>query len=218
MNPRCRRLPVLVGTAVTFFAIGSNSQQAPSTRQTSFASPDGIFQFSYPSGFEVCAQDHIEPCIHSYIPACEQDAIVCVVYPAKQFEETSFGAAAFEVREIRTDRERMTADVCVTPYPPKSSAGVSEWPEYMISARQPEKRIGGVLFVHGTKVEGGMSHSSSADLYRTFHAGRCFELSVSQSGTDPQVFDPPKKALTARQQKSVDGSLAQIVQSFRFIK
>jgi hypothetical protein len=200
--------------AVTYSAIASNSQQPPSTRQASFTSPDGIFRFSYPSAFEVCTQDHIEPCIHSYIPACDQDAIVCVVYPAKQFEETSFGDAAFEVREIRTNREKMTADVCVTPHPLKDS----EWPEYMISARRPAKMINGVLFVHGIKDEGAMSHSSSVDLYRTFHCGRCFELSVGQSGTDPQVFDPPKKWLTAQQQKSVDGSMTQIVQSFRFIK
>ncbi|WP_348261178.1 hypothetical protein P8935_15385 [Telmatobacter sp. DSM 110680] len=218
MNPRGGRLLVLLGMAISCLAVASYSEQAPSIRRASFTSPDGLFRFFYPSDFEVCTPGRIEPCIHSYIPACDQDAIVCVVYPAKQFKETSFGAAAFEVRELRTDRETMTADVCVTPYPSKSSAGVSEWPEYLISARQPAKVIGGVLFVHGIKVEGAMSHSSSVDLYRTFHGGRCFELSVSQSGTDPHAFDPPKQGLTAQQQKKVDGSMNQIVQSFRFIK
>ena len=168
--------------------------------QQCFRSADGTFYFSYPSDFQVCTTGKIEPCIHSYMPVCQQDAIVCVVYPAKQFENTNFGTAAFQVREIHTEREMMTPDLCVTP----NSTESSEWAEFEISAQHPAEKIGGVLFVHGTSGEGGMSHWSSVDIYRAFHQQKCYELSLSESGTDLDVYDPPKKPLTDSQQKEVD--------------
>jgi hypothetical protein len=204
--------------AIVSFAVPSSPQQAVSIPRSRFTSSDGAFQFFYRPGFQVCTREQIEQCIHSYIPACDQDALVCVAYPTKEFEETSFGAAAFQVRVVGTERETMTADACVTPYPQKSSAGVSEWPEYQISARQPAKTIGGILFVHGVKGDAAMNHWSSVDVYRNFHGGRCYELSVTQTGTNAKVFDPPKKELTAQQEKKVEASMEQILQSFRFLK
>lgn len=201
--------------ATAVMAPQSHSQQRPSVSQSMvFRSADDAFQFSYRSDFKVCTAGEIKECIDSYIPACEDNAIVCVLYPAGQFGDTSFGAAAFQVREIRTEREQMTPDVCVTPYPPSGS----EYPEFEISAKDPAERIGGVLFVHGVRDEAAMSHSSSVDLYRAFHRKKCYELSIGQSGTNPDVFDPPKKTLTDAQQKDVDESLAQILRSFRFRK
>ena len=139
----------------------------------------------------------MQPCMRqAYIPPCEEDAIVCVVYPAKQFGDTNFGAAAFQVREIRTKQETMTPDVCVTPIPREAQETVSQWPDYLISAHHPTEFIGGVLFVHGVDSQGAMSHSSSQNLYRTFHRNKCYELSLSKSETNPAVFDPPAKTLT----------------------
>ncbi len=200
--------------ASTRLALPSYPQQRPSAHSQVFRSADDAFQFSYRNDFKVCTAGKIKECIDSYIPACEDDAIVCVVYPAKRFGDTSFGAAAFQVREIHTEQEQMTADVCVTPYPPSGS----EYPEFQISAKNPAERIGGILFVHGARDEAAMSHSSSVDVYRTFHRKRCYELSVGQSGTNPDVFDPPKKTLTDEQLKDVDESLTQILRSFRFLK
>jgi hypothetical protein len=151
----------------------------------------------------------------SYIPPCEDDAVVCVVYPAREFEGTSFGAAAFQVREIHTEREMMTPDICVTPYPRRDGAGVRE---FLISAQRPEEIIGEVLFVHGITGEAAASHSSSVDLYRAFHRKKCYELSLSESGINIAVTEPPIKMLTPAQQKDVDESLSQILHSFRFLK
>ena len=212
-----RMIAMLAAAAV--LALPTHSQRRPSVHPTVFTSTDGTFQFSHPSEFQVCTAGKMEPCIiQSYIPPCEEDAIVCVVYPARQFEGTSFGAAAFQVREIHTEREAMTPDVCVTPYTKRSGAGgVSPWPEFLISAQHPEEIIGGVLFVHGITGEAAMSHSSSVDLYRAFHRQNCYELSLSESGTNPDVTDPPMKTLTDAAQRDVDESLSQILHSFRFL-
>jgi len=190
----------------------------PVHQTMTFTAADGSFQFSHPNDFQVCTQGKIEPCIQSYIPVCEQDALVCVIYPAKQSEDTSFGGASFQVREIVSKREAMTADVCVTPYPRKDPGGISDWPEFLVSAEHPQEMIGGILFLHG--VNGGVatSHSIAVDLYRSFHKQRCFELSVSQTQTDPNVSEPPMKTLTPAQQKELDQSMSQILHSFRFSK
>ena len=209
---------VVILAAVAVLALATHSQQR-SAHPTVFTSADGAFQFSYPASFEVCVTGKLEPCMNqAYIPPCEDDAIVCVVYPSKQSEDSSFGAAAFQVREIRTERETMTADVCVTPYPTETPAGISAWPAFQISAQHPAKMIRGVLFVHGISGQAAMSHWSTVDLYRAFHRQKCYELSVSESGTNPRVADPPLKTLTHAQQRDVDESLSQILNGFRFLK
>ena len=63
-----------------------------------------------------------------------------------------------------------------------------------------------------------MSHASSVDLYHAFHAQKCYELSLSESGTNPNVSDPPIKMLMPAQQKDMDESLSQILRSFRFLE
>src|ERR1700746_2606803 len=114
----------------------ANSQQPSSAPQTKIFSPtDGAFQFSYPGDFQPCTRGKMDPCNTTYIPICGQDSLVCVVYPGKEFEVTNFGAASFEGGEIVTEREAMSADVCVTPYPSKDPTGTEGWPEFLISAK-----------------------------------------------------------------------------------
>jgi hypothetical protein len=219
MNAGSWRMIVMLATAVVV-AEPTHSQNGSSDPPAVFTSTDGAFQFSYRRDFQVCTAGKLEPCrIQSNIPPCEDDAIVCVVYPGKRFEGTSFGAAAFQVREIHSKQETMTPDVCVTPRATETSAGhFSERPEFLISSQHPAEIIGGVLFVHGTTDEAAMSHSSSVDVYRAFHRPACYELSLSEAETNPNVSDPPMKTLTPAQKKKVDESLSQILHSFRFLK
>lgn len=186
-------------------------------KTNTFTNPDSAFRFLYLADFQVCTRAKVDPCNESFIPVCEPDAFVCVVYPAKPFKDTNFGAASFQVREIFAENEMMTADICVTPRPDKYGDKVSDFPSFLISAEHPVELIGGVQFVHGVSGGAAMSRSLSIDLYRAFHKQRCFELSVSQTGTDPNVSDPPMKTLTPRQGKSLDEAMSLILHSFRFL-
>jgi hypothetical protein len=197
-----------------FLPVPSFGQAAQKT--STFTNSDGAFGFVYPADFQVCTRAKIDPCNQSFIPVCEPDSFVCVVYPAEQFKGTNFGAASFQVREILTEHEMMTADICVTPYPQKNGDRVSDWPDFLISAKRPVELIGGVQFLHGVGGGAATSHSLSIDLYRAFHKQRCFELSVSQTGTDPNVSDPPTKTLTPTQGKKLDQAMSLILHSFRF--
>jgi len=213
MSAECFWRTLAVLAAMALLAQAANSQHRVSVPQTkTFTAPDRAFRFSYPSDFQVCTAGKIDPCLQSFIPVCEEDALVCVIYPAKRFEDTNFGAASFQVREIRRN-EMMTPDVCATPYPIE---GASNWPEFLLSAKHPVETIGGVQFLHGSSGGAATSHWSDTNVYRGFHQQRCFELSVSQSGTNPEVSDPPMKTLSPEQQKKLDQSMSQILHSFRF--
>jgi hypothetical protein len=185
-------------------------------KTNTFTNSDGAFRFVYPADFQVCTRAKIDPCNQSFIPVCEPDSFVCVVYPAELIKNTNFGAASFQVREILTEHEMMTADICVTPYPQKIGDRVSDWPGFLISAEHPVELIGAVQFVHGVSGGAAMSRSLSVDLYRAFHKQRCFELSVSQAFTDPSASDPPMKTLTPSQGKRLDEAMSLILHSFLF--
>ena len=209
--------------AVAVHALMAISLPIPAFGQTArktstFTNSDGAFRFAYPTDFQVCTRGRIDPCNQSFIPVCEQDALICVVYPAEEFKDTSFGAASFQVREIFSIGEMMTADICVTPYPRKDGGTVSDWPDFLISAEHPVEIIGGLQFLHGAKDGVATGSSIDTELYRAFHKQRCFELSVSETGTNPNISDPPLKTLTPAQQKKLDETMSDILHSLRFTK
>jgi hypothetical protein len=201
--------------AVAWLAQAANAQQRTSVQSATFTAPDGAFRFSYPSDFQVCTQGRIQPCIQSFIPVCEQDALVCLVYPAEELKDTSFSAASFQVREIFDNAEQMTADICATPKP-RDHGSVTQYPEFLISAEHPVEMIGGRQFLHAVKDGVATGHSIAIDLYRTFHRQRCFELSVSTTGTDPNISDPPMKTLSPAQRRKLDQMMSRILHSFSF--
>jgi hypothetical protein len=212
MNAPWRILMML--TTLTLLAQMANSQQQASIRQTTtFTASDRAFWFSYPSDFQICKAGKIAPCLESFIPACEDDALVCVIYPSKQFKDTNIGAVTFQVREIHRDEAMMTPDICATPYPVPES---TPYPDFLVSAEHPVEMIDGLQFLHGVAGDAATSHSLGVDLYRRFHKQRCFELRVSTSATSPAVTDPPMKTLTPVRQKQLDQSMSQILHSFRF--
>jgi hypothetical protein len=153
----------------------------------------------------------------SFIPVCEQDALVCVTYAPQEFKDTSFSMASFQVREIFASGEQMTADICATPYP-RDHGTPWQYPEFLISAEHPVELIGGVQFIHGISGGAATGHDLGVDLYRAFHNQRCFELSISETGMNPMISDPPMKTLTPAQQKELDQTMSDTLHSFRFTK
>lgn len=214
----CRCRMVAMGLATVLSVLGADAQQRDSGPHTAtFTAPDGAFRFSFPRDFQVCTKGKIQSCVQSqsFIPVCEEHALVCVVYPAHDFKETNFEAAAFQVREIFRE-ENMTADVCVTPYPRKDGGTVADWPEFLISAKHPVEIVGDVQFLHGIRGGAATSHSIGVDLYRALYRNRCFELSISEAATEPHISDPPMNTLTPAQQKKLDETMSNILHSFRF--
>src|SRR5215469_11488464 len=80
-----QRLAVLMTFALVT-QIANGQQRVPVPQNTIFTAPDGAFLFSFPHDFQVCTAGKIDPCVQSFMSVCEGDALVCVIYPAKQFE------------------------------------------------------------------------------------------------------------------------------------
>jgi hypothetical protein len=216
-----RSFAVLITSALLVVLSADAQQPAPIRHTATFTAPDGAFRFSYRNDFKVCTKGRIQPCLQSYIPVCEQDALACAIFPAEEFKNTNFSAASFQVREIVTlpQQQTMSANNCVTPfYPQKDGVTAIQWPEFVISAEHPMEMIGGIQFVHGLKGGAAMSNDIASDLYRAFYGQRCWELSVSQTGTNPMTLTPPMKTLTPAQQKELDRVMSDMLHSFRFTR
>lgn len=216
MNSGCLRTLAVLSSIVLVTLAANGQGRASIPQTTTFTPPDSAFRFSYPSGFQICTAGKFEPCLQSsMLPVCEVDAIVCVLYPEKRFEDTNINGVSFQVREIHRD-SMMTPDICATPYPIVGPTGPWQYPEFYISSEHPLERIGGVRFLHGRTVDGAMSHSLGIDLYRGFHKQRCFELRISTSATSPAVTDPPMRTLSPARGKELDKAMSEILHSFRF--
>jgi len=139
------------------------------------------------------------------MPVCSKDALVCVLYPLQEFKGTNFGAAGFEVAEIL--QHGTTPDECVTPHTGH---------QFLLSAEHPTELIGGISFIHGNVDGAAMGNTNDTEVYRAFHKGRCFQLSVSETETTPDTSGPPMKTLTPAQERKIDQTMSEILHSFRF--
>ena len=207
MYVACSRM-IAVIMAVTWLTLWADAQHRSSSQETAtFAAPDGAFRFEYPSNFQVCTNVNLEPCHYAaFMPVCSEDALVCILYPRQEFKDTNFGAAGFEVVEVL--QHGTTPDECVTPHTGH---------QFLLSAEHPTELIGGVSFVHGTRDGAAMGHTNDTEVYRAFHKGRCFQLSVSETETTPDTSSgPPMKTLTPAQERKIEQVMSHILHSFRF--
>jgi hypothetical protein len=138
------------------------------------------------------------------MPVCSRDALVCILYPRQEFEDTNF-RAGFEVVEIL--QHGTTSDECVTPHTGH---------QFLLSAEHPTELIGGVSFIHGTQDGSAMGHTNDTEVYRAFHKSRCFQLSVSETWTTHDSSGPPMKTLTPAQERKIEQTMSHILHSFRF--
>ena len=179
-----------------------------------FISPDGAYQFTYPTYFVRCSQNMRwfpwgpEDCA-SMIPVClgsENTAnVACVAYPKARYKDyPEFEAAAFSVAQLQdftTEKDCLKlSDALVLPQKSKTS-----------------------VVIHGVSFkvfeQGGSAGGSSLSgrVYHAFHDGKCYELATGV-GFISTGLEEPIKHLTKSDWKKIDKSLWQVAQSFRFLK
>ena len=89
-------------------------------------------------------------------------------------------------------------------------------PEFSVPAKEPRRIINGVGFLHGVSSGVAAGHSIATDLYRAFHKGRCYELSINIALVSLGAFDPG--TIKEFSDKRVENELTTILDSFRFLK
>jgi hypothetical protein len=187
---------------------------SPQTKLRTFTSPDRAFQFQYSPVLIRCTQER-----GSWIPgdACSSQGglcedtdspaatIACFAYPKTDFKDKpTFSAAAFFVAEVPG---AATAEACL--------AGTQDW---LIEGAENTKinSIRAKLFhISDNWLSGG----ETGDIYRVFHAKKCYELGVQEAHTSSGAFDPGTfKEFTQQDSKEVTARLTQALNSFTFIK
>jgi hypothetical protein len=191
---------------------------AQSSVQT-FTNPDGRFHFQYPRLLVLCTKQvndadssvswaPKESCI-SYSPVCDDPGatIVCLAYPKSAFKNyPTFEAATFSVAELRAvGTEKSCLD------------GSQDWANIMREKAKPVT-INGIVFESFKLSEGGMGHGLSIEVYRNFHQGQCYQLSISVASHSAAVYDPPVKDVPSNMWDEVDAQLRLCLNSFQFLK
>jgi hypothetical protein len=187
-----------------------------------FTSPDGVFQFKYSSKLIECTttKDNGENSVSqkassctAYYPFCDNYyaslrivTVVCLALPLDEMQEYfTFEGAAFSVSEVgEADSEKL----CLIP-PPNAFNSPKDTKRAAVNNAQ---------FTIFRVASGGMSQWVGGDVYRTFHRGKCFELSVLRVLVDPGALDDPGKPLTDGAWNRVDAPLTQALNSFQFLK
>ncbi len=184
-----------------------------------FTSPDGAFQFQYPELLTPCEQRKqqsgdgyywVQDSCGGYGGVCDDgadsnhDTLVCFAYPRNRYTNTpAFQAAASAVGVIGVHEE-------------KKCLAVS--PNWNVDRIAKPAMIGSVLFNVYSTSSAGMSQGIDATIYRAFHAGKCYQLSIAMAQANAKAFDPPVRELSKQDTKEVMRSLEQARDSFRFLK
>ena len=92
------------------------------------------------------------------------EPVVCVAYPNKRYEGTSFTGAAFSVSEVP---DAPSKSAC---FEDRTGDQKTHW-----------ENIGGVQFKASLNGDAGTSHGSVHSVYLTFHNGRCYDLEIRMS-------------------------------------
>lgn len=187
-----------------------------------FRSPDGVFQFKYSSNLIQCTTttDNSENTVSqnpsscsAYYPFCGNYYVslrivttVCLALPLDEMKEYfTFEGTAFSVSEVgKADNE----ELCLTP-PPNAFNSPKDIKRAAINNTQ---------FTRFRVASGGMSQWVGGDVYRTFHRGKCFELSLLRVLVDPGAMDDPGKPLTDEVWNRLGAPLNQALNSFQFLK
>ncbi len=179
-----------------------------------FTSADGLFGFHYAAELVKCeAQDAKVTSESVWAPAeacrCNDPGgaavtAVCFGYPKDKYKDKpNFNGASFFVA---VDVNAGDAGSCM--------AGSANWGEI----RGENATIGGGTFRHFRVSDAAMSHYENSDIYRSFRAGKCYELVIQEMTTSADVYDAGTQKFTKEDEAEVKGKLMQALQSFKFLR
>ena len=123
------------------------------------------------------------------------DPVVAFIYPG------SNEVLAAELR-VGVSEEPSEVEKCMVP------------PPYAWDVTQGS--IGGVPAVVYTRSDAALSHFLQANVYRVLHEDRCISLELIVTGTNPEVYDPPRSVPFARE--AARQELSGVVRSFAFVR
>ncbi len=173
-------------------------------------SPDGAFRFKYSDSLVRCKPAGLpnvsspEISCTSYFPICDDDAIVCIAYPAGEYTRYNFGGGAFSVTVLQSDTELQ----CLTHVDRNTCQPL-----------RGTETHNGVKFRAADCAEGGLGHYIQHETYRAYYAGKCYQLSINIEETQFQNYDTgTTKEFSRRDREKVVQLLRRPLDTFSFRK
>ncbi len=212
INPgfaRCAMAKYFAAVVVLLGCVHAIGQNPPSLDL--YTSSDNSFSFAYPDTYDLMAGDSIlrrTQGKHAGIPVCDSlAAVACVIYPFDNFEHSRFEAAAFSVNRVSIPPAEQQCMGFADQLPPNVGEHLSV----------ESVRINGQPFRYAATTKAITGHSQSAQRYRSFHKGRCYELRIAISVSDlAQGTSSQQKALDEELTDKIRRSLQLILSSFVF--
>jgi hypothetical protein len=208
---RARRALVIVMTCLglSLAVLGQRgAEQKKTPSQRTFVSSDRTFELTVPGSYPIYSGNDVSRGTYipmTYIPLCQDDAIVCFVYPGAKYKGTNFEGAAVQIKVVSGQTRRDCAAPADHPQKP--------------DAASPTRMIGGISFVHYRSGGAAMSHYSETNEYRGFANGKCYELDASVTFANFFVYAPGAiKKFTRQDDKRVTAGLIKVVDSFKMVR
>ena|ERR1700680_4940739 len=177
------------------------------TRGT-FRSHDGAFRFTYSSALIRCEPSRTEAGL--WVPeACLCDdegssvtTLACIAYP-KLADKPEFNAASFLVAEVPPTTSR----ACL--------AGSKNW----LTRSSQTVTINSTHFTQFFVSDAWTSHRQYGEIYRVFHAWKCYELAIQEVTTAHGAYNPGTiQEFTKEDSDEVLARLREALTSFTFLK
>ena len=197
---------------VLLLTLGQFSAVAQAPPLDTFISPDGAFQFVYPESYDLLVGERILRATQGRqqsITVCNfSTALVCVIYPIETEEETRFEAAGFSVDAV----PGVTNESDCLNYSDQTTQQGGE------ALKLTSISINEHIYHHASARRKTPGHLQAADLYRTFHHDKCYELQVEVSLAEAASAPQPSRLVSLGDAKadSARESLRLILSSFAF--
>lgn len=187
----------------------------PTRTQKIFTIPGGVFRLRYPDFLVKCiprAEGSSSPdsCqsqgAECSAPGSDGATLACFAFPRDKFRDgQQFVAATVFVAEISSAKTQKT---CLS--------GSHDW--FVIGSKTKTTMIHGVRFRQFEVGDNWAGGGQSGPVYRTFHRGICYELGI-QEVISRAAYDPERnKPLTPADFADMRKPLAQVIESFTFLK
>jgi hypothetical protein len=194
--------------ALIVLHLAAQTKPNRSVARKTFLSPDRAFRLKYPRFLVSCKEgrslEGSEDSCSAYLQTCDDDAIVCMAYPASEYRgATTFGAATFSVTVLQ---DLTSESKCLNEVDPHSCGPPQGYEVH-----------NGVKFKTGHCSDGGAGHSADHQIYRTFHGAKCYQFSTVITVTNA-LYPDTATEFTSADWNKVERLLQIPLNTFRFRK
>jgi hypothetical protein len=178
---------------------------AKTARQTdwqTYQSSDYGFRIDYPQTMSFYPGGPVRPPEKSMFPICDEGTVACFEYDGHVFDRTQIQSMGVSVNLLRQYRTEADCDQIDTEAPILTTT------------------INGTVFHYAQTGDGGLGSFRIESVYRTLHAGMCFEVALVTAQSDLSAQDlkmQGRKLASRRTRRKLAAQLKRMLDSFAFV-